>query len=62
MGPNCLMSHDDYLHFLIVLSGFPDVSDADKLQERLSQMMVKFILELITENKKEYVYYIYLFP
>lgn len=27
MGPNCLMSNDDYLHFLIVLSGFPEVGD-----------------------------------
>lgn len=25
LGPNILMNSDDYLHFLIVMSGFPEL-------------------------------------
>lgn len=36
MGPNSLMSSDDYLHFLIILSGYPGIVDQSRLEPILT--------------------------
>jgi hypothetical protein len=44
MGPNALMSRDDYLHFLIILSGYSSLVDKELLVSKLSEMLTQFIL------------------
>lgn len=62
MGPNSIMSSDDYLHFLMVLSGYQGIINQSKLQSILTQELVQFILQLIAQNKPEYIYYIPFIP
>lgn len=51
MGPNSLMSSDDYLHFLIILSGYEGIVDQYKLEPILTQELSQFISQLIVEGK-----------
>ena len=62
IGPNSSMSSDDYLHLLIILSGYPGIASPKRLNEELSKLLVRFTLELILSGSKDYIYYLPLFP
>lgn len=62
MGPNSIMSSDDYLYFLLVLAGYPGVVNQSKLEPILTQQLVQFILQLMQQNQPEYIYYAALIP
>jgi len=43
MGENSLMRQEDYLHFLIVMAGFPGLIAESSFQKRLTFSLVSFI-------------------
>lgn len=62
LGPNMMMNQDDYLHFLLVLSGYPLLARHPPLQQLMIDKVCEAIIELMVERREEYVYYIVLLP
>jgi hypothetical protein len=62
MGPNVLMNQDDYLHFVIVMSAFPELAKLPHLEKLLVEKLTETIIELMVEKREEYIYYIALLP
>jgi hypothetical protein len=44
MGPNILMNKDDYLHFILVLSAFPQLTKFTNLDKLLVEKMTEVIV------------------
>ena len=62
MGANALMSREDYLHFLLVVAGYPGLINDCSFARLLTKQLSSFITELLIEGRKEYVHYIQLLP
>ncbi len=62
MGPNSIMSSDDFLHFLLVLWGYPGIVKEQSLEPILTEHLSHFILQLLNEGRPEYTYYVSRMP
>ena len=62
LGPNILLNQDDYLHFVLVLSAFPQLAKHVEIEKLLIERLTEAIIELMVEKREEYVYYIALLP
>lgn len=62
LGPNILLNQDDYLHFVIVMSAFPELVNQVEIEKLLIERLIEAIIELMVEKREEYVYYIALLP
>lgn len=62
LGPNILLNQDDYLHFVIVISAFPELVKHVEIEKLLIEKLTEAIIELMVEKREEYVYYIALLP